>query len=314
VGLTLSLLICLMLSANASDPTSPHPAMGEESPSVRSEPAPDVTLRVVWLNDGLAGLKLPGGHRLTPIVIDDNGFTNGFELSATIGNERRWLTLDARILNIVERPPSGVSPAGLRRWDSLDFVVGLARAGSFGALRWSLAPHVGLALGGNYGGLWMQNGLHEAIGERKRTEGQRLQTRYVGPARAGLTLGIAATSRVQLLSWASARGDAEAQAASGDTGVSRLSGKLGLEVARSFGIVRPSLSVFLEAAAVRTADPGLLIPGGYSVHGAFLMPGLTIGLAVGAVAFGWGMVLNEGGSGYPNGALFVEVTTGRRAR
>ncbi len=313
--LSLSLLICLVVAAGTADPTSARPAASEEpSAPARSEPAPSVTVRATWLNDGLAGLELPGGHRLTSIVIDDNGFTNGFDLSATVGNERRWLTFDARMLNIVERPPSGVSPAGLRRWDSLDFAVGLARAGSFGALRWSLAPHVGLALGGNFGGLWMQNGFHEAIGEQNRTVGQRLQTRYVGPARAGPTFGIAATSRVQILSWASARGDAEAQAAPGDTGVSRLSGKLGLEIARSFGIVRPSLSVFLEAAVVGTADPGLAIPGGYNVHDAFLMPGLTIGMAIGAVAFGWGMVLNEGGSRFPNGALFLEVTTGRRAR
>lgn len=273
--------------------------------------AETVGVRFAWLDDGIAGLEIPGQPRVFPIVIDDNGFTNGFELGTAYGPKERWLSLDARLLNLTERPAPGAGTTGLRRWDSLDLVAGVAWAGQVGLLDWWAMPRLGLAFGGNFGGLWLQSGFHLATGWSGRTEGHGLQNVYGAEDRVGVTVGGRAQGTLALTSWVFLRGRADAQLALGQTGVSLVSGEVRAGVAKDLGPVRPYGWISLQAAAWSAIDPELRLPGGY-VPGPALTPGLTLGVVWQDLAVAWQLVLNDHGTGYPNGAVIVEYGRLRR--
>ncbi|HEY5946549.1 MAG TPA: hypothetical protein VIV40_13700 [Kofleriaceae bacterium] len=224
--------------------------------------------------------------------IDDQGFThdNVFAL-------RRQAGVDTFGGSFVHRFIT--SRTSNDRWDLVELLATHERTWpDLLATEWPhLTTHerVGLALGGNFGGRYIQNGFH-ALTKTGPTLDQGLQNRYPDDRKAGFVVGggarAAVGDRVQ------GYGLLDGQLAIGDTGVTSMQAAIGGEaMARHVGA-----HVELALTRYHTEDPNLRLPGAYGVGFQFEW---RVGVDVHWSRFrlGYEYRANESGSGEPMGLI-----------
>lgn len=244
-------------------------------------------VRMAWWNDSSSGFPT-----------DDNGFTNDLELNGILDLYGHHLALDSRHRMITERH-------GPHRTDEVQVLLGDRFEQARGALLLYVTPDAGLALSGNYGGAVLQNSFHTLPFIKGRRIGDGLQTSYAG-SRAGLVVGGEAGAVWQVHPMLAFHGALAAELAIGETGRHFLLGTAEAIFTLPYWRVRPSVAAGLTTGAYASADTSLAMRGGYVFNRMVVLPHFRACVQVGPFVAGWDVRLNEGGSGTPTGAVFVE--------
>jgi len=228
-------------------------------------------------NDALTSVRTP---------LDDQGFTN--DLALAIWHRDDDLALGGSIFHRMIT----ANDFSRRRWDELDL-----RA----TVRWQWLPEVALegwlgpSFGGNFGGLALQDTWHDWSGTGPTVK-QGLQNIYPGGRRIGVVAG--GRARGTLGDDLAAYGDASAQLALGDTGITSLAIAAGGRARYRW------IAAYLELAITRyhVEDPYLALPDGYRA-GWQLEPRIGVEVAWSRYRIAYEYRSNEGGSGEPIGVI-----------
>ncbi len=238
--------------------------------------------------DDWHGRAAIGNDAFTSVIppLDDQGFTNDLALAVTHADDD--LALGGSVFHRMITANDG----SRRRWDELDLRATAA---------WPWRPDVELAgwlgpsFGGNFGGLWIQNTWHAETGTGPTVE-QGLQDRYPAGRRVGIVAG--GRARGTLGDDVAAYGDATAQLALGDTGITMLALTAGGRARHRW------FAAHVELAVTRydVADPYLALPDGYGA-GWQLEWRVGVDVAWSRYRISYEYRANEGGSGEPIGVI-----------
>jgi hypothetical protein len=225
--------------------------------------------------------------------IDDQGFTHDNEFS--LRRQRGTYTVGGSFLHrfITSRTSD-------RRWDLVElFATGERAWPDLFDTEWprvTTTERIGLALGGNFGGRYLQNGFHAVTGTGPTLD-QGLQSRYDGDRELGVVVGGGARAEVgdQLQGYAVLDG----QAAVGGTGVTSFEAMLGGAAwTRHVGAhVEVALSRYF------VGDRNLALEGGYRT-GFQLEWRAGVDVRWSRFRIGFQYRGNESGSGEPMGVLW----------
>ena len=230
--------------------------------------------------------------------MDDLGFTHDNVLA--IGVARGDYVIGGKIFDrwITSRTDR-------RRWDQLDLFATAERLitylpGDDSVHHVALQARLGPTLGGNFGGMYIQNGWHSISGTGPTVD-QGLANDYDGDTQIGIAGGARIHASVTSPEVHAARGmvyaNVDGQGALG-AGVSSVEGSLGGWLGAHH------VGAHVEAAVTRyhVADPNLALPGGYGGGWQFeWRAGIDVSWSRYRLAYEYRA--NEGGSGEPIGVV-----------
>lgn len=251
--------------------------------------------RLSILNDSLAFGKF-----------DDDGFTNDFEFSSNLINKEKNQKLNFYIRHrmITER-------GGNRRWDEGNiYITDTLDIFSDNLVKFELEFMGGLSLGGNLGGLALQNSFHHLIHARTIESG-KLQTVYDGKDLYAVIIAVDGNLTVSLRKYIDFKAKFMLQAALGGTGLNKaeLYNGITFKYESEDFLVNPRLSVGCYEYTLSGLDTNLFMPGGYVPNIILATPEIEMSLYNTNFAIGWSQRFNEGGSQHSIGKLFVQVNT-----
>jgi hypothetical protein len=236
--------------------------------------------------------------------IDDTGFTH--DNVVAIGVERGDCVIGGRIFDRWI-----TSKADRRRWDQLDLFATFEQIlwpapitdATAPPSRWSLSAQarVGPTFGGNFGGMYLQNGWHSLSGTGPTTV-EGLANQYPGDTTAGVVGGahvhanlVMSEARVRSHAYANVDGQGSVGA-----GVSSLEGSLG----GWLGAHHVGAHVEVAVTRYHVADPNLALPGGYGLGWQFeWRAGIDVTWSRSRYRLAYEYRANEGGSGEPIGVV-----------
>jgi len=244
-------------------------------------------VRLAWWNDFFSGIK------------DDDGFTNDFELDFGLHVGKEYFTLEAVHRMLTER-------GGLERWDEAGAVLSWRHHFDFQGFMLVVRPHLGLAVGGNLGGMRIQEWFHSLPMISGRKPGSGLQDIYNGGTLYGFTAGGELSIEAALSKIFKIRGGFDCQGAPLATGMSWVTLFTGAHAEFKYSIIRPYAEVMLGESIYATNDMNLTMPGGYRTGTPQFMADVIVGLGIKDWSLGWNFRYNDGGNGQAIAAIFVE--------
>lgn len=249
-------------------------------------------MRVSWWNDLFS--ELPPA--------DDSGFTSDFKLESL--HRTRAGRVGARLFYrmITEQYEPGTLRAPKRRWDQLDAIGVLQRTRDWRQFHFLWEGRGGVTLVGNLGGRKIQNGWHQ-LSKSGATLDEGLQNTYAGGRRPAIITGsrFSITRQLQILEVSAG---ADGQFALGSTGVSFISGFVGVSTELDTGDYRFDFGGEVALENYSTRDPNLALFGAYAAGGDHFAFRVHAVMRTRLYSVGWQYRANEGGSGEPTG-LFL---------